>query len=156
MGDVSLGMESSSRKRIRHQRKPRRARNQPLGAIRAVARWLQTSPLERLPALSPFDGLIGKLMYEALTASPTGRLSEAQREYIASQVDAAGFVLKDHLEGQSVSNLAAWNQLHSHTPIKTFASALKSKTNKLRYGVLRAWYHAKERYARSAADLSAS
>jgi len=97
-------------------------------------------------------------MFEALVASATGRLSEQQREYIAAQADAAGFLLKDYLEGEWKQVLAEWNQKHSRSPdklIKTFSQALKSKS-KLRRGLLRTLYRAKENYLMAHTDLSAA
>jgi hypothetical protein len=123
-----------------------------------IASLLKPPPLQQAGELSPFDALVGKLMFEALVASATGRLSEQQREYIAAQADAAGFLLKDYLEGEWKQVLAEWNQKHSRSPdklIKTFSQALKSKS-KLRRGLLRTLYRAKENYLMAHTDLSAA
>jgi hypothetical protein len=109
--------------------------------------------------LSPFDQVVGKLVSEALAGSATGCMSEAQRESIAAQADAGGFKLKEHLEGRSKLILASWNQLHSLHPdeiITTFLRALKSKQQKLRRGVLRRLYRAKDNYRRIYPELSGS
>jgi hypothetical protein len=121
---------------------------------------VQNSPLLQKPLeLPPFDATIGKLVSEAFAASATGRLSKGQWESLAAQTDAAGFKLKEHLERRSKLSLASWNQQHSLNPdkmITTFLRALKCKQQKLRRGVLRRFYRAKDNYLRIYSAMSGS
>jgi hypothetical protein len=111
---------------------------------------VQISQRRQSRDLSPFEATIGKLVSEAFAATPVRsgrRLPKDQWESIAAQADAAGFVLKEHIEGKWKFVLASWNQKHSRRPdgmITTFSGALKSDA--LRCGVLRTFYRAKNNY----------
>jgi hypothetical protein len=138
---------TKSRYKAQQRKRPRFTRDLPPEILTEIARIIERVPLvQQRPELAPFDALIGKLVSEALAGRITGCMSEAQREYIAAQADAAGFVPIDHLEGDCRNKLASWNNKHSLKPaemITSFMRALKSPL--LRRGVLRRFYRAADK-----------
>ena len=141
----------------RWKRYSRLVRSLPPEVLHEIARLVQSSQRRQPRDLPPFDATIGKLASEAFAASVTGRLSDDQWESIAAQADAAGFVLRDHLEKQCRNDLATWNKMHSLKPdemITSFTRALKTRV--LRRGVLRRLYRAKDNYLRICSEVSGS
>jgi hypothetical protein len=141
----------------RRRRHPRFPRTLPPEIVLELKRLFQSMPRQPQTELAPFDQLAGKLVSEAFAASVTGRLSTDQWESIAAQADAAGFVLRDHLEQQCRKDLATWNKMHSLKPdemITSFTHALKTRV--LRRGVLRRLYRAKDNYLKICSEVSGS
>ncbi|MBA2676798.1 MAG: hypothetical protein H0U76_00120 [Ktedonobacteraceae bacterium] len=72
-----------------------------------------------------FDRFAGKLMMEA--ARDHGRLAAGEYQRIAKALDDANFNLKDNLEAQAQTRLAAWNANDGHMPIRKFVQAVEAK-----------------------------
>jgi hypothetical protein len=102
-----------------------------------------------------FDDFAGHLMSEARCNRGTKYLSQNDYLVIADQLDKAGFLLRDHLQGKYRKVLALWNQKRPGETIKTFREAIQSEeVPKLRRGVLRSLYYAESKYRNGAAAAS--
>ena len=139
---------TKTRYKAQQRKKPRFTRDLPPDILMEIARLIERVPLvQQPPELSRFDALVGKLMLDASGARVTGHLSETQREYVAAQADAAGFLPIDHLEEKCRNDLASWNKMHSLKPDEMFTSFTRAlKTRLLRRGVLRRFYRAADKF----------
>jgi hypothetical protein len=98
----------------------------------------------RIPS---FDQFAGRLMSE--TGPTTGRKYRSQADFnaIAEQLDKAGFVLGENLQGQHRKELALCNQKNPRKKIATFSEAIQPKKRcGLRRGVLRRLYDAESKF----------
>lgn len=91
--------------------------------------------------LSRFDELAGKLYVER---SNGRRLSKEILMEIAKELDAAGFLLKEHLQPAQWKPIAEYNQKNSRQPLKTFEKACVHRVSGR--GVRRRMYVARKKY----------
>jgi hypothetical protein len=78
------------------------------------------------PKIKEFDGLAGRLMYDARTRRRSnGRLPFSEYRKIATALDKAHFKPIAHLEGRCRVRLADWNQKHPREAIHSFSKAIK-------------------------------
>lgn len=97
----------------------------------------------RLPS---FDEMAGQLMIDAKANSNGKYLKQPDYEAITSEIDKAGFLLREQLPKKYREELADWNQKHPNKTIKTFVDAVRAKLPLgLRRGVLRCLYYAEEK-----------
>ena len=75
---------------------------------------------EALLYLSGFNQLAGKLVHQA---NLHGTLSKKDLVDIATELDVAGYLLKENLQPAQWRTIAVHNQKHSKQPIKTFQDA---------------------------------
>jgi|HubBroStandDraft_1064217.scaffolds.fasta_scaffold14327_3 hypothetical protein len=99
---------------------------------------------ERVPS---FDALAGHLMSQARSTRDPKYLSLNDYLVIAEELDKAGFLLREHLQGKYREVLAQWNQRHSGRTIKTFRDAIQAKQpRELWRGVRRRLYYAELKF----------
>lgn len=91
--------------------------------------------------LSEFDRKAGKLVCDG---TQDGKLSKDAINKIASELDDAGFPLLENLQPAQRKAIAAFNQKHARSAIKTFAAAAGSP--KFSRAVRRRLYVSRDRY----------
>jgi hypothetical protein len=100
------------------------------------------SPLQ--PRLSDFDELAGRLCAEG---SNGRRISKKLLLSIATQLDDAGFSLKDTLQRAQRLRISQHNQQYSKATIKTFVAACSHP--RFSYQIRRRLYVARDRYMKA-------
>jgi len=91
--------------------------------------------------LSEFDRKAGKLVCDGMQ---NGKLSKDALDKIAAELDDMGFPLLDNLQPAQRKPIAAFNQKHARSAVKTFAAAaLNPKFTRL---VRRRLYVSRDRY----------
>lgn len=104
--------------------------------------------------ISAFDEQAGRSMWEARSRRlSNGYLSSGDYVTVVTDLAAAGFTLRDGLEGRCRKRLVDWNQKNPRNAVKTLKRAIDSRIPWLHRGLKKRLYRAVEKYRKAHPEL---